>query len=222
MERVGLVAIAEHERRAPLSVEVCERLKRPRARDRRKARRPRRPGLVSSIRWRSTRSVTSRQLRRERVEVICGQKALHPTLAQPSRERVPALEGVRAGTPARIEGRSDQRERDHAVRDCATQSEAIVCAPIDTPASTARSMSAASSTCSRSRADARSHRSAALRRGRGEAVAAGVVGEHAMAGALQRARAHDERSDGCRSGHAARRSAGPRRPPLRRASRRRR
>ena len=76
------------------------------------------------------------------------------------------------------------------------RSATAVCAPIEAPASTARSIP-------RRRAPPRGRRRAAHSRRRGRrrparaAVAAGVVGDHAMAGALEQRASPSRRSDGC-------------------------
>ena len=62
----------------------------------------------------------------------------------------------------------------------------IVCAPIDAPASTARSIPRSSSTASRSAASVVVAVGGGRRRGSERAVAARVVGDHAVAGALER------------------------------------
>ena len=79
-----------------------------------------------------------------------------------------------------------------------------MCAPIETPASTARSSSSSSSTAQRGRRSARrSRRRPGAGAGDDDAVAARVVGDHAVAGALQRARAHHDVAPRGASGRAA-------------------
>ena len=80
------------------------------------------------------------------------EEALHPALAQPARQRVPALEA--AARRVRVEGRRDQHQRRRPLRMLAGRSRTSVCAPIEAPASTARSIPRSSSTASRSSASA--------------------------------------------------------------------
>ena len=80
---------------------------------------------------------------------------------------------------------------------CASANFVSVCAPIEAPASTARSIPRSSSTASRSSAQPLVAVVVRVRRV-GLAVGARVVGDHAVAGALERARAHHHVAPGRR------------------------